>query len=62
VGGGALAVLLLLTSAQLRRLRAAGSDELAMLESEWRTVVRRTSGERRATPTTASALSGAERR
>ena len=59
VGGGALAVLLVLTSAQLRRLRAAGSSDLAVLETEWRTVLRRASGERRAGLTATTAPSGA---
>jgi len=62
VGGGVLVVLLVLTSAQLRRLRAAGSDDLAVLESEWRAIVRRSPVERRASLTAATARSGAEGR
>jgi uncharacterized protein involved in exopolysaccharide biosynthesis len=62
VGGGALAVLLVLSNAQLRRLRTAGSDDLALLETEWRTVLRRRSGGRRASLTAASAPSGVESR
>jgi LPS O-antigen subunit length determinant protein (WzzB/FepE family) len=38
VGGGALAVLIVLIGAHLRRLRASGFDDLAALEAEWRTV------------------------
>ena len=41
VGGGTLALLVVLTGAQLRRLRADGSADLSELESEWRTVRRR---------------------
>jgi len=62
VGGGALAVLLVLTSAQLRRLRAAGSGDLAVLESEWRAVLRRPPGARRASLIATTAPSGAEGR
>ena len=61
VGGGALAVLILLTSAQLRRLRAAEFGDLAVLETEWR-AVRRASGERRANRTPAPPGWMAERR
>jgi uncharacterized protein involved in exopolysaccharide biosynthesis len=62
VGGGALAVLLVLTSAQLRRLRAAGSGDLAVLETEWRAALRRSSGARRASLIATTAPSGAEGR
>lgn len=62
VGGGALAVLLVLTSAQLRRLRAAGFGDLALLETEWRAVLRRGSGGRRASLTAAIPPSAAEHR
>jgi uncharacterized protein involved in exopolysaccharide biosynthesis len=41
VGGGALALLIVLTSAQLARLRIAGSRDLSALEDEWRAVRRR---------------------
>lgn len=41
VGGGALALLLVLSSAQLGRLRVAGSEDLSALEAEWRAVRRR---------------------
>lgn len=61
VGGGALAMLLVLTSAQLRRLRAAGFADLAVLETEWRTALRRGASEGLANPTTATARFGAER-
>jgi uncharacterized protein involved in exopolysaccharide biosynthesis len=62
VGGGALAVLLVLTSAQVRRLRAAGSGDLAVLETEWHAVLRRVSGERRPRLTATTAPTGAQRR
>ena len=61
VGSGALAVLLVLTSGQLRRLRAAGFTDLAVLETEWRTALRRGPGERLTNPTTATARFRAER-
>ena len=38
VGGAALAVLIVLIGAHLRRLRASGFDDLAALEAEWRSV------------------------
>jgi uncharacterized protein involved in exopolysaccharide biosynthesis len=60
VGGGALALLIVLTAAQLRRLRAAGSPDLAVLETEWR-ARRRASRSRNAT-VTAAVASGAESR
>jgi uncharacterized protein involved in exopolysaccharide biosynthesis len=60
VGGGALALLLVLTSAQLRRLRAAGSGDLAELETEWRAVRRRASAERRAKLIATAAPPGAD--
>jgi uncharacterized protein involved in exopolysaccharide biosynthesis len=41
VGGGALAVLLVLIGAHLARLRAAGFADLSALETEWRAVRRR---------------------
>jgi hypothetical protein len=61
VGGGALAVLIVLTSAQLRRLRAAGFGDLAVLESEWRTARRRAFGRRRASAIAPTLGTGAER-
>ena len=60
VGGGALAVLLVLTSAHLRRLRAAGSGDLAVLEAEWRAALRRRSRQRHASSTASTAPSGAK--
>ena len=41
IGGGALALLLVLISAHLGRLRAAGAADLSALEAEWRSARRR---------------------
>lgn len=46
VGGAALSVLIVLVSAHVRRLRAAGYHDLAALEDEWRAVRRFTSPRR----------------
>ena len=46
VGGLAVALLFLLTSGHLARLRGAGSDELRALESEWRAGRRRRAASR----------------
>ena len=60
VGGGVLAALLVVTGAQVRRLRAAGFRDLAVLEREWRAALWRAPVERRAGLTAASVRSGVE--
>ena len=60
VGGGGLALLLLLTGAQLRRLRASGFGDLAALEADARAVLRRASKTRDAGSTAATSWSGTE--
>jgi len=62
VGGGVLAMLVVLTSAQLRRLRSAGYDDLVVLETQWRRVMRRASAERRASMSATTAPSGMQSR
>jgi uncharacterized protein involved in exopolysaccharide biosynthesis len=60
VGGGGLALLLLLTGAQLRRLRASGFGDLAALEADARAVLRRASKTRHPGSTAATSWSGTE--